>query len=64
MRAQPWVDTFWTYASVHDGVVALHGFARSEVVHKGLKLLVQEVPGVKRVEDHTEPMPKILRVTL
>jgi hypothetical protein len=64
MRAQPWVDTFWTYPSAHDGVVALYGFARSGVVREGLRLLVAEVPGVKCVEDHLEPMPLILRASL
>jgi hypothetical protein len=64
MHGQPWADTFWTYASVHDGVVAFYGYARSDLVREGLKALAQEIPGVKRVEDHTEPMPLILRATL
>lgn len=61
MREQPWVDTFWTYPSVHDGVVSFYGYARSDRVRDGLRVLAQEIPGVKGVEDHTEPMPLILR---
>ncbi|MBX6740555.1 MAG: CBS domain-containing protein [Acetobacteraceae bacterium] len=64
MREQPWVDTFWTYADVRDGVVSLHGFARSDVIREGLRLLIQNIPGVKRVEDHMSPMPLMLRATL
>lgn len=64
MREQPWVDTFWTYASVRDGVVSFYGFARSDRVREGLRTLAQEIPGVKGVEDHTEPMPLILRATI
>jgi predicted transcriptional regulator len=64
MRDQPWVDTFWTYVSVHDGVVAFYGYVRSNLVREGLKAIAQEITGVRRVEDHTEPMPLILRATL
>jgi CBS domain-containing protein len=64
MREQPWVDTFWTYPAVRDGVVSLHGFARSDVVREGLRLLIQEIPGVKKVEDCMSPMPFVLRATM
>src|SRR5206468_629795 len=29
MREQPWADTYWVYPHVAEGVVTLHGFARS-----------------------------------
>ncbi len=64
MREQPWVDTFWTYASVRDGIVSFYGFTRNDRVREGLRTLAQGIPGVKGVEDHTEPMPLILRATL
>jgi len=63
MREQPWVDTFWIYPAVRDGVVSLHGFARSDVVQEGLRLLVQGIPGVTKVEDHLSAMPFVLRAT-
>jgi len=63
-RSQPWTDTFWVFPDVQEGVVSLHGFARSEVMREGLKRLAQNVPGVVRVEDKLEPMPVLLRATL
>lgn len=64
MRDQPWVDTFYVFPSVKDGTVSLYGFHRSEAVQRGLVVLAQEVPGVKAVEDRTEPMPFFLRGSL
>jgi len=61
MRAQPWTDTFWVYPNVHGGIVTLHGFARSQTMREGLRLLVQEIPGVKGVVDSMEDMPLIVR---
>jgi CBS domain-containing protein len=63
-RSQPWTDTFWVFPDVHEGVVSLYGFARSEVMREGLKRLAQEVPGVASVADRMEPMPLILRAML
>jgi CBS domain-containing protein len=64
MREQPWVDTFYIFPSVKDGTVNLYGFHRSEEVQRGLVVLAQDVPGVKAVEDKTEPMPVFLRASL
>ncbi|WP_240048357.1 CBS domain-containing protein [Crenalkalicoccus roseus] len=61
MREQPWTDTFWVYPDVSDGVVTLYGYARSDDMREGLRLLAQRVPGVKRVEDRMQRMPLILR---
>jgi CBS domain-containing protein len=63
-RSQPWTDTFWVFPDVHEGVVSLHGFARSEVMREGLKRLALEVPGVTSVDDRLSPMPLFLRATL
>ena len=64
MRQQPWVDTFWVFPDVREGVVTFYGFHRSEAVRRGLKALAEEVPGVARVEDETEPMPTLARLQL
>lgn len=64
MREQPWVDTFYVFPSVKNGTVDLYGFHRSAEVQRGLVVLAREVPGVKAVEDHTEPMPVFLRASL
>ena len=64
LREQPWTDTFWIIPSVRGGVVTLYGYARSEAVRRGLRTLAEGVPGVTQVDDQTEPMPAVLRITL
>jgi CBS domain-containing protein len=61
MREQPWTDTFWVYPNVAGGVVTLYGFARSDAVREGLRVLAEGVPGVARVVDEMRDMPLILR---
>lgn len=57
MKNEPWADTFYTLVEVKDGVVSFHGFRRSEAVQKALRVLAENVPGVKGVQDDTQPMP-------
>ena len=57
MKKEPWTDTFYTMVEVKDGVVTFHGFRRSEAVQKALRVLAENVPGVKSVQDDTQPMP-------
>lgn len=57
MKNEPWTDTFYTMVDVKDGVVSFHGFRRSDVVQKALRVLAENVPGVKSVVDDTQPMP-------
>jgi CBS domain-containing protein len=64
MRAQPWTDTFWVYPHVEQGVVTLYGYARSDSMRDGLRVLAGDVPGVRSVQDKMEPMPLILRAML
>lgn len=60
MRKEPWADTFYTMVDVHDGVVEFHGFSRSAIVQRGLRVLAENVPGVRSVVDNTQPMPAYL----
>lgn len=60
MRKEPWADTFYTLVEVKDGIVAFHGFMRTEQVKRGLRVLAEQVPGVKGVVDHSEPVPAYL----
>ena len=60
MRKEPWADTFYTLVEVKNGVVTFHGFARTEAVKRGLRVLAETIPGVTRVDDQTEPMPVYL----
>lgn len=57
MKREPWTDTFYTMVEVKDGVVTFHGFRRSDAVQKALRVLAENVPGVKSVADDTQPMP-------
>lgn len=57
MKNEPWTDTFYTMVEVKDGVVTFHGFRRSDAVQKALRVLAENVPGVKGVQDDTQPMP-------
>jgi CBS domain-containing protein len=57
MKREPWADTFYTMVEVKDGVVEFHGFSRSEAVQRGLRVLAENIPGVRGVTDNTQPMP-------
>jgi CBS domain-containing protein len=57
MKKEPWTDTFYTMVEVKDGTVTFHGFRRSDTVQKALRVLAENVPGVKSVQDDTQPMP-------
>lgn len=63
MRDQPWVDTYWVYPAIREGIVTFHGFARNDAVRHGLTVLAGAIPGVKSVEDQMAPMPLLLRAT-
>ena len=60
MRKEPWADTFYTLVDVKDGVVDFHGFSRGAAVQRGLRVLAENVPGVRGVQDNTQPMPPSL----
>lgn len=60
MKKEPWADTFYTMVEVTGGVVQFHGFSRSAAVQRGLRVLAENVPGVKSVVDNTQPMPAYL----
>ena len=60
MRHQPWADTYYSLVDVKDGIVEFNGFSRSPEVQRGLRVLAENVPGVKGVRDNTQPMPAYL----
>ena len=60
MRKEPWADMFHIMVEVQDGVVTFHGFSRSAAIQRGLRVLAENVPGVKDVQDKTQPMPVFL----
>ncbi|MBL6458125.1 CBS domain-containing protein [Belnapia sp. T6] len=62
MRKQPWADTFSTMVEVQGGTVTFHGFVRSEAARRALRVLAENIPGVTKVVDETQPMPAYLSV--
>ncbi|WP_254453360.1 CBS domain-containing protein [Siccirubricoccus sp. G192] len=60
MRREPWAYASHTVVEVRDGVVEFHGFSPSEAVQRGLRVLAEQVPGVKGVADRTQPLPPYL----
>jgi CBS domain-containing protein len=60
MQKEPWADSFYTLVDVKDGVVTFHGFRRDAGVGRGLRVLAENIPGVKAVRDETQPMPVYL----
>lgn len=64
MRDQPWVDTYFVFADVKDGIVTFHGFVRSDEVKQGLRVLAEGIDGVKGVTIETDvPPPMLLGVS-
>lgn len=61
LREQPWTDMMWIFPAVEGGIVSLHGFARSDATRQGLRVLMEEIPGVKGVKDEMQDMPLIVR---
>ncbi|WP_270935682.1 CBS domain-containing protein [Falsiroseomonas oryzae] len=61
MRQQPWVDAFFVFPDVRDGVVSFHGYCRNEEVRRALRVLAEGIPGVKGVQLMVEkpPLPVI-----
>ncbi|MFQ5840364.1 MAG: CBS domain-containing protein [Candidatus Methylomirabilales bacterium] len=57
-----WLDWPPVTVTVADGVVGLLGFVRDAEVHRALRVLVENVPGVRRVEDHLQIRPNLSAV--
>jgi CBS domain-containing protein len=60
MREQPWIDAYFIFPEVQDGVVTIRGFCRSEEVKRGLRVLAEGIPGVREVRIETDPTPPVL----
>lgn len=60
MREQPWVDAYFVFPEVREGVVTFHGFCRSEEVQRGLRVLAEGIEGVREVRLDLAPPPPFL----
>lgn len=57
MRAEPWVDAYFIFPDVKDGVVFFHGYCRDEAVKQALRVLAEGIPGVRGVQVMVERTP-------
>jgi CBS domain-containing protein len=57
MRREPWASKLDTAVAVQDGVVEFSGMYHSEATSRALRVLAENVPGVREVVDSTVPPP-------
>jgi CBS domain-containing protein len=60
MQREAWADTLHVTVDVRGGEVEFHGFSRSASVQRALRVLAENVPGVKRVVDNTQQLRTLL----
>ena len=60
--AQTWLNDVYVNFTVKDGVVELGGFVDSNEQRRALRVLVEGVAGVQKVEDNVRLMPKFATV--
>lgn len=59
IKAQSWLKSAFVNLAVKDGVVELWGAVDSEEQHRALKVLVEGVPGVRKVTERVGLLPKV-----
>jgi CBS domain-containing protein len=59
IKSEPWLKSAFVNLTVKDGVVELWGAVDSEEQHRALTVLVEGVPGVRRVVDQVGLLPKV-----
>jgi CBS domain-containing protein len=57
MQREAWADTTYTAVNVRNGSVEFHGFRRSTMESQALRVLAQNIPGVRHIEDNTRSLP-------
>jgi CBS domain-containing protein len=60
IKAEPWLKAAYVNLAVKDGVVEIWGAVDSEEQHRALKIVVEGVPGVRKVVDQVSPLPKVV----
>jgi CBS domain-containing protein len=60
LKAQRWAEVSPANVTVKDGVVHLWSFYLSEREKRALVVAAENIPGVRRVEDHMRPVPAYL----
>jgi CBS domain-containing protein len=57
LEGQPWAHLSFINFGVKDGVIEMWGLVDSEVQRKALHVAAENIPGVKRIEDHVVVRP-------
>jgi len=60
IKAQPWLKSAYINLAVKDGVVELYGAVDSSEQSRALRILVEGVDGVQKVEDNVSLFPKVV----
>ena len=60
LHAEPWTEVMHLNMVVHDGEVQLWGIANSHEEREALRVLVENVPGVRAVRDGVRVLPRHL----
>jgi CBS-domain-containing membrane protein len=60
IKAQPWLRSAYVNLAVKDGVVELYGAVDSSEQRRALRVLVEGVSGVRKVEDNVGMLPKVM----
>jgi CBS domain-containing protein len=60
IKAQPWLRPAYVNLAVKDGVVELYGAVDSSEQRRALRVLVEGVSGVRKVEDNVGMLPKVM----
>ncbi len=60
IKAQPWLKTAFVNLAVKDGVVEVWGAVDSNEQRQALRVLVEGVAGVRKVEDNVGLFPKVV----
>jgi CBS domain-containing protein len=60
MQRESWAYTLHTSVEVKAGVVEFRGFSSDNAAQRSLRVLAEQVPGVRRVADLTQALPPYL----
>jgi CBS domain-containing protein len=62
IKAQTWLKSAYVSLTVADGVVELWGSVETDDQRQALRVLVEGVKGVRKVEDHVSVFPRVVGI--
>jgi osmotically-inducible protein OsmY len=60
IKAQPWLKSAYVNLAVQDGAVELWGAVDSDEQRRALRVLVEGVSGVRKIENNVVLFPKVI----